>query len=287
MCNLIDSTLNGAKSRLRAFHPMRRYIRLRKKVTRSINRVRLKGDTVFCPCCGMTARDFLQRDICAFCDSRPRQRFLWLFLEDLICMGDSILHFAPEECLAARLRNLTGVGYVSADVSSIFADVRVDLTSESDVTRRLGSGAYSIVIISHVLEHVRDDFAALRSLKSLVSQDGYVLAQVPLDLDREVTYEDWTITTNEGRLQAFGQEDHVRMYGRDFADRLGKSGFRVLPVNPSDICSDDSISRMRLSDDTIFVCRPAIEENMNIGERRSKFAKPPSLCPGQANIGQT
>jgi hypothetical protein len=235
--------------------------------------VRLRGNNVYCPCCKKTASRFIRKDYCAFCDSQSRQRFLWLFLENLIREGDSLLHFAPEESLAARLRNLRGVKYLSADISSVFADVHVNLASEADVVRRLGAGAYTVVIISHVLEHIPDDIAAMRSLNSLIDWNGYVLIQVPLDPNRPETYEDWAITTKEERLQAFGQHDHVRVYGRDFIDRLASAGFLVSQVNPLDICSGESIARMRLSNDTIFVCRPADRLRPEAEDRRLNFAE--------------
>ena len=44
---------------------------------------------------------------------------------------------------------------------------------------------------------------------------------------KEKTYEDFSITTPEGRRVAFGQNDHVRVYGKDYKDRLESAGFRV------------------------------------------------------------
>ena len=49
----------------------------------------------------------------------------------------------------------------------------------------------------------------------------------PIAADRARTYEDPTIVTPSGRRRAFGQEDHVRLYGRDFTTRLEAAGFSV------------------------------------------------------------
>jgi len=46
--------------------------------------------------------------------------------------------------------------------------------------------------------------------------------QVPIDQNRKVTYEDFSITTPKGREEAFGQTDHVRIYGQDDVSRLKK-----------------------------------------------------------------
>jgi len=46
--------------------------------------------------------------------------------------------------------------------------------------------------------------------------------QVPIDQNKKVTYEDFSITTPKGREEAFGQTDHVRIYGQDYVSRLKK-----------------------------------------------------------------
>lgn len=234
----------------------RRYVRLRKSARRAVARVSLRGVDVFCPCCGSSARAFLPREICPFCDSRPRQRFMWLYLSTALRPGDSVLHFAPEEALQTPLRRRSGVTYASADLCSPFADVLVDLDDDEDVRSRLGVSAYSVVVISHVLEHVGDDRAVLRSLTGLVGEGGRVLVQVPVDAGRAETYEDWSITSPEGRLQAFGQEDHVRLYGSDVVRRFESAGVSVRPVDWEQVCSPEDAARMRLERDTIYICTP-------------------------------
>jgi hypothetical protein len=42
-----------------------------------------------------------------------------------------------------------------------------------------------------------------------------------------VTDEDPRVTSPEERLRRFGQHDHVRVYGRDFATRLEQANFGV------------------------------------------------------------
>ncbi len=51
--------------------------------------------------------------------------------------------------------------------------------------------------------------------------------QVPLALSLNNTVEDPTITTREEREKAFGQADHVRLYGKDYKYRLEEVGFSV------------------------------------------------------------
>ena len=49
--------------------------------------------------------------------------------------------------------------------------------------------------------------------------------QVPIIRDK--TFEDFSITKPEDRERVFGQWDHVRVYGKDYKDRLEKAGFKV------------------------------------------------------------
>lgn len=54
------------------------------------------------------------------------------------------------------------------------------------------------------------------------------ILQIPQDLKREVTFADDSITDPKERAKIFGQYDHVRIYGRDYFDKLRSIGFKVL-----------------------------------------------------------
>ena len=153
---------------------------------------------------------------------------------------------------------MDGATYVTADFLRQDVDFRVDLSNSSQVRETLGEAPFSLVICSHVLEHISDDVSAMRSLRLLVSGNGIVLISVPLDSAREQTFEDGTITSFEGRALAFGQGDHLRIYGQDIAQRLGSAGFAVSSVEPQDLLSEAERLRHAIWDtETLFVCRPA------------------------------
>ena len=57
------------------------------------------------------------------------------------------------------------------------------------------------------------------------------MLQVPTDTEREATYEDPAITDPRQRARVFVQFDHVRIYGRDYPDRLRAAGFTVEVVD--------------------------------------------------------
>ena len=61
----------------------------------------------------------------------------------------------------------------------------------------------------------------------VMKKGAWGIFQVPIDYSRKETYEDFSITSPEERIKAFGQYDHVRWYGQDYKDRLASVGFLV------------------------------------------------------------
>ena len=73
--------------------------------------------------------------------------------------------------------------------------------------------------------------------------------------DENKTLEDEKINTDELREKYYGQFDHLRLYGKDFKERLIESGFKIK--------SDDYIKRLGyetiekyalIRDENIFEC---------------------------------
>jgi ubiquinone/menaquinone biosynthesis C-methylase UbiE len=121
----------------------------------------------------------------------------------------------------------------------------------------LPDSAFDAVICSHVLEHVLDDAAALSELRRITAPEGWCLVMVPLDLGREHTYEDPTMTDPQERKQVFWQHDHVRLYAPDIGERLAMAGFHVERIRPRAEFGDGSMECCRILDaDEIWLCRP-------------------------------
>jgi SAM-dependent methyltransferase len=131
-----------------------------------------------------------------------------------------LLHFAPEAGLERRLRAALGDRYVTTDLEPAGVDLTLDITALD-----LPDASFDAVVCVHVLEHVPDDAAAMRELHRVLRPGGWGVVQVPIL--RDVTDEDPAVTDPAERLRRFGQADHVRTYGRDFADRLQAAGFDV------------------------------------------------------------
>ena len=76
---------------------------------------------------------------------------------------------------------------------------------------------------------------------------GMGIFQIPQDLKRETTFEDNTIINKAERAKIFGQYDHVRVYGRDYFDKLRAIGFKVEEVDYTAQLSAEDINNYRLA----------------------------------------
>jgi SAM-dependent methyltransferase len=81
------------------------------------------------------------------------------------------------------------------------------------------------------LEHIPNDKKAMQELYRVLKKGGTLIAQVPLDENRETTFEDDSITDKNERTQIFGQYDHVRIYGKDYYKKLDAAGFKTQGVD--------------------------------------------------------
>ena len=125
-----------------------------------------------------------------------------------------------------------------------------------DITRiDLPDSSFERVLCSHVLEHVPDDRQALAELHRVLAPGGIAIVNVPMDLRLERTDEDPTVTDPEERRWRYWQEDHVRLYGRDFRLRLEEAGFEVEHVRPTDTLTPEQIEWQRLGrGEDVFLC---------------------------------
>jgi len=219
-----------------------------------------RGTDRFCPVCGRSSSRFrsfgvIPREdaMCIHCGSLERHRLLWLYLSRRTDLFDgrpkTILHVAPERCLEPALRQRLGEGYVTADLLNPNAMVRMDIT---DI--EYPDQSFDVIYCSHVLEHVQDDGKAMREFCRVLKADGWAILLVPIT--SEVTIEDPAITEPEDRERVFGQWDHVRRYGPDYADRLRDAGFSVEVLTVDDVAEADEVSPMALTPAAgeIYVC---------------------------------
>lgn len=182
--------------------------------------------------------------------SLERHRLLWLFLKektDFFTAPAKVLHFAPEQAFYKRFRKLKHIQYTTTDLNSPLADVAADICMLP-----FQDNSFDIILCNHVLEHIPDDTKAMQELFRVLKPGGWGVFQIPQDLSRAETFEDDTITDKKDRARIFGQYDHVRIYGRDFFDKLRSVGFEVEEVNYTSELKPEEIDRFRLAQGEII-----------------------------------
>ncbi len=210
------------------------------------------GSKFFCPVCESDLRNF-RSGVCPKCGAGVRHRTLILFLQrktNFFSDKLSVLHFAPEHCFYKKFKSLPNLNYLSADIGSPRAMVEVDMTNI-----QYPDNKFSVLISSHVLEHVDDDLKAMKELFRVQDPNGWSVHLAPIDRSRTDTYEDPSVKSLEERQKIFGHYDHKRIYGTDYKKRLESAGFKVAIFKTADFCDEKEIIRMALKFDTeIYYC---------------------------------
>ncbi|GMN05758.1 class I SAM-dependent methyltransferase [Croceitalea sp. MTPC5] len=177
--------------------------------------------------------------------SLERHRLLWLYLKNETNFFKDelkVLHFAPEQAFYKRFRKLDNITYQTTDLNSPLADVKADICNLP-----FDSNAYDVILCNHVLEHIPDDAKAMKELYRVLKPGGWGIFQIPQDISRETTFEDDSITDRKERARIFGQYDHVRIYGKDYFDKLKNAGFKVEQVDYTSKLTTEEVDRYRLA----------------------------------------
>lgn len=184
--------------------------------------------------------------LCPKCLSLERHRLFWLWFEsNKEKIVSPVLHFAPERVLEKKLRGNFNV-YTTADLYAP-ADIKLNI---EDIN--LPNESVKTVICNHVLEHV-DDIKALKEIYRILSEDGTLIVSVPIIEGWDNTFEKNLELTPKQKYLYFGQDDHVRLYGRDFRDRLNIAGF--IEISEFTAEGDDVIKYGLWRGEKIFICR--------------------------------
>lgn len=177
--------------------------------------------------------------------SLERHRLLWLYLKnetDFFSSPQKVLHFAPEQAFYGRFRKLKNLTYTTTDLNSPLADVKADICNLP-----FEDASFDVILCNHILEHIPDDTKAMQELYRILKPGGWGVFQIPQDLTREATFEDDSITDKKERTKIFGQYDHVRIYGRDYFDKLRSVGFTVEEVDYTSEMATEEIEKYRLA----------------------------------------
>ncbi len=224
-----------------------------------------KGNKVICPICQSEFEKFApyypwkneqnkaldaENVKCPNCSSLERHRLLWKYLNDetnlFSTQNKTLLEFAPYEFFFNAFSKDKNINYFPCDLlpdSLKYIDYEGKILKEDITKLSFKDNSIEVILCSHVLEHIVDDKLAMSELFRVMKKGGWGIFQVPIDYDREITYEDFSIISFEGREKAFGQKDHVRLYGRDFIERLSSSGIIVEEIDYVNKFTEEEIMR--------------------------------------------
>lgn len=230
-------------------------------IIRPIIAYSLRGSNYIDPIDGKSFRKFLpygyeqQREnvLSPSTLSLERHRLLWLYLKNetgLFTEKIKLLHFAPEQAFYKRFKKMRNLEYTTTDLNSPLADVKADICNLP-----FKDNSFNFILCNHVLEHIPDDTKAMQELYRVLEPGGTAILQIPQDLSRAVTFHDDSITSRKERAKIFGQYDHVRVYGRDYFDKLRSIGFNVQEIAYTKSLDASDIDKYRLAKGEIIpVC---------------------------------
>jgi len=146
------------------------------------------GKKVECAVCEKTYRKFLpygrlksrKNALCPNCLSLERHRLLWLFLKDktdFFSQKLRVLHVAPELCFITRFEKMDNLEYVTGDLDSPLAKVKMDLHQIP-----FENNDFDVVFCNHVMEHVNNDLQAMTEIHRILKPAGWAIIQVPFFL---------------------------------------------------------------------------------------------------------
>jgi len=237
----------------------RKYLQLVSHLFLKVIAIFYKGNKVNCPVCDHSFKKFLpygrkarENALCPNCLALERHRLMYLFLKEktpFFSQPLKVLHVAPEICFIERFEALPNIDYITADIESPLAKVKMDI---HDIP--FEEGSFDVVFCNHVMEHVDDDIQSCREINRVLKPKGWAIIQSPV-YDIEKTIEDKTVKDPKDRERLFGQRDHVRKYGKDYAKRLSQSGLQVEENQFVKSLSAERIQRYALPEnEVIFYC---------------------------------
>lgn len=216
------------------------------------------GNKVECPINGKTYRKFLPygrlqsrpNALCPSSLSLERHRLMWLFLKEKTSFftgPQKLLHIAPELCFMDIFERMENLEYTTGDIESPLAKVKMDVHEIP-----FDEGTFDVVFCNHVMEHVENDIKSMSEIHRVLKHGGWAIIQSPVYMELDHTLEDSSITDPLEREKIYGQNDHMRKYGKDYGERLRKAGFEVTEDNYLNELSPEMRKRYALPEEEII-----------------------------------
>lgn len=243
-------------------HIPRKYLQLFSHVALKVVAIFYRGNKVECPVCDSHFSKFVPygrvaraNALCPDCLALERHRLMWLYLKqktNFFEPNQEVLHIAPEICFIKKFEEIHGDQYITADLESPLAKVKMDIHEMP-----FEDNQFDVAFCNHVMEHVADDIQSMKEIYRVLKPGGWAIIQIPIFHPvPDVTFEDDTVTDSKERDRLFGQDDHVRLYGKDYPDRLRQAGFTVVEDDFVNSLSAEDQARFALpKDEIIHLCK--------------------------------
>ena len=197
---------------------------------------------------------------CPICNSLERHRFLYnIYKKDFLNSTKklSILHTAPERCIARAIIKNKNIEYYPIDICpEIYKWINCKKEDVTCLTYK--DNSFDCIISNHVMEHIVDDNLFLKECLRVLKPNGILYLTFPISTSLEKTVEDKNIKTDEERLKYYGQADHVRRYGRDIIDKL-KFQYNAKCIKPTEILSNKEIKEMGIIQEELLFTIKKVE----------------------------
>ena len=137
-----------------------------------------------------------------------------------------ILHFAPEKNLMLKIHEQRPHTYIKADLNPTHADIiQIDATKIT-----FPDNTFDCIIANHVLEHIPDYLKALNEFHRTIKPGGFAILQTPYSRLLKKNFEDEGIDSDDLRNFFYGQEDHVRIFGKNHLFKSIESAGFILQI---------------------------------------------------------
>ncbi len=230
--------------------------RVAKKLYLNLRGIYYKGTNFHCPICNGNYSKMLpggfdlkvvkekeiigsglrDNNICPYCQSTDRDRLVYSYLSNytnFFSEKTKVLHVSPEPSLYNILRKYKNIKYITGTKYSEGVYYHKGIDSIDLLKLPYENNEFDMILCNHVLEHIIEDTLAMSEIYRVLKPGGKAILQVPISYKIGSTYEDNSIISEKEREEHFGQFDHVRIYGKDYIDRLKKTGFIVDIYDPN------------------------------------------------------